>query len=208
VVSVIDRFERDAWEQHWREALRDGSADADAPNPYLDDETHGLPVGTALDAGCGTGADAVRLTASGWTVTGVDIAPSALRAAAERADRAAVPVTWVEADLTAWEPSTRFDLVATAYAHASIPQLRLYRRIADWVAPGGTLLIVGHSAHPAGSGDDHRPPDGSTVTTADITGLLTDAGWRIRTAREDTSAVPGHPVRHHDVILRAERPVA
>ena len=203
----MDRFERDAWEQHWREALRDGSTDADAPNPYLVDETQAIPAGTALDAGCGTGADAVRLAASGWTVTGVDIAPSALRAAAQRADLAAVPVTWVEADLTTWEPPAPFDLVTTAYAHASIPQLRLYRRIADWVAPGGTLLIVGHSAHPAGSDHDHRAPEASTVTTADIAGLLTAAGWRIRTAREDTSAVPGHPVRHHDVIVRAERPV-
>ncbi|MCU1473312.1 trans-aconitate 2-methyltransferase [Amnibacterium sp.] len=205
---MIDRFARDAWEQHWREAQRDGSADADAPNPYLDDETLGLPPGTALDAGCGTGADAVRLAASGWAVTGVDIAPSALNAAARRAGRAAVPVTWIEADLTTWEPSIPFDLVTTAYAHASIPQLRLYHRIAEWVAPGGTLLIVGHGAQPAGSADDHGPPEGSTATTADITGLLEAAGWRIRTAREGTSAVPGHPVRHHDVVVRAERPVA
>jgi SAM-dependent methyltransferase len=203
--TVIDGFEKDAWERHWREALDDG-APADVPSPYLAAETSALRPGTALDAGCGTGADAVRLAERGWTVTGVDVAASAVAAAAERAARAGVPVTWIEADLTTWAPEAAFDLVLTAYAHASIPQLDLYRRLGEWVAPGGTLLIVGHSGHPDATGHDDQPPEGSRVTLPDITALFEAPGWRIRTAREGRAEVPGHPVRHHDVIVRVERP--
>ena len=52
---------------------------------------------------------------------------------------------WVEADLGVWDPGTRFDLVTTHYAHPAMPQLDFYERIAGWVAPGGTLLVVGHA---------------------------------------------------------------
>ena len=37
--------------------------------------------------------------------------------------------------------------ITTHYAHPDIPQLAFYERIAAWVGPGGTLLIVGH-LHP------------------------------------------------------------
>ena len=51
-------------------------------------ELTGLPVGTALDAGCGTGADAVWLARQGWAVTAIDISPTAVgqaeRLAADR----------------------------------------------------------------------------------------------------------------------------
>jgi hypothetical protein len=65
-------------------------------------------------------------------------------------------VRWVEADLTAWSPDTQYDLVTTHYAHPAMPQLAFYKRISAWVAPGGTLLIVGHlNAHD--HHDQHRP---------------------------------------------------
>lgn len=201
---MIDGFEKAAWERHWRDTLGEGAA-SDVPSPYLEAETGPLRPGTALDAGCGTGADAVRLAEGGWTVTGVDIAPSALAAAAERAARAGVGVRWIEADLTTWAPEAAVDLVLTSYAHASIPQLELYRRLGDWVAPGGTLLIVGHSGHPGAAAHEDQPPEGATVTLPDITALFEAPGWRVLTARQATTAVPGRPVRHHDVIVRAER---
>jgi SAM-dependent methyltransferase len=204
--AVIHRFEGDAWEQHWRRALRDGTVDV--PDPHVVEETRGLRPGTAIDVGCGTGADAVRLAEQGWTVTGVDVAPSALAAAAERGARAGVTVAWVEADVTVWSPATPFDLVTTAYTHAAVPQLELYRRLSGWVAPGGTLLVVAHASRGGHTADGHEPPPGSTVSPEEVAAQLEATGWRIRTAREDSTEVPGHPVRHHAVIVRAERPVA
>lgn len=208
-------FEKDYWEQHWEQAdpAADGP-DQGAPNPHLARETNGLVPGTALDAGCGTGAEAVWLATRGWQVTAADISATALAQAAERAAQASVPdrVTWVEADLTSWEPDGLFDLVVTNYAHPAIPQLAFYGRISEWVAPGGTLLIVGHLLDPdaAGHGHDHggRPPAEATVTLPGIKGCLHSAKWRIETAEERTRTLGGagggaNSLR--DAVVRATR---
>lgn len=59
------------------------------------------PHGAALDLGCGTGAHSLELAQRGWTVTGVDVVPAALRTARQQADAAGLPVRFVEADVTA-----------------------------------------------------------------------------------------------------------
>ena len=142
-------FDKDYWEQHWREGWRGGgpgSMSGHPANPYLISEVGGLTPGTALDAGCGAGAEAVWLASAGWQVTAVDISAVALAQAVQRAAASGVgdQVRWAQEDLSTWTPDTKFDLVATHYAHPAIPQLDFYVRISDWVAPGGTLLIVGH----------------------------------------------------------------
>ena len=57
---------------------------------------------------------------------------------------AAARITWTAADLTGWEPTSRFDLVTSHYVHVPGPPEALFARLASWVAPGGTLLVVGH----------------------------------------------------------------
>ncbi|MEV7329433.1 class I SAM-dependent methyltransferase [Micromonospora sp. NPDC093244] len=199
-------FDRDYWERHWQQAQHG----LPAPHPYLADGTAGLTPGTALDAGCGTGAEAVWLAEHGWRVTAVDIASAALAVAAERAAAGGLAerVRWVEADLTTWEPEARFDLVTTHYAHPAMSHLAFYDRISGWVAPGGTLLIVGH-LHAAGvTGHGHHPPAEASVTVADITAGLAGDTWEITTAREHERTVTG-PAGHgktlHDVVVCATR---
>jgi SAM-dependent methyltransferase len=216
-VRMTHNFEKDYWEQHWDDAHGDPES---APNPYLVQETSDLAPGTALDAGCGTGSEAIWLAEHGWRVVAADISATALECAAARAVQASVSdsVTWVEADLTTWEPNGRFDLVVTNYAHPAIPQLAFYQRIADWVAPRGSLLIVGHShaSDPSGHHHDHdsaaggpsggHPPAEATVTLADITGVLDSEVWRIDTGEELTRTLAGGPTaRLHDVVVRATR---
>lgn len=60
----------------------------------------GAAPGAALDVGCGTGAHAVELARRGWSVTGVDTVPRAVREARRRAERAGVEVTVVRSDAT------------------------------------------------------------------------------------------------------------
>jgi 2-polyprenyl-3-methyl-5-hydroxy-6-metoxy-1,4-benzoquinol methylase len=126
-------FDKDYWEQHWHQAHsgHPGSMAGNPPSPYLARETGGLTPGTALDAGCGAGAEAIWLASRGWHVTAADIAPEALALAAERATNSGVSerVQWVEADLTVWHPGERFDLVTTHYAHPAMSQLAFYERI-------------------------------------------------------------------------------
>ncbi|MGH3443946.1 MAG: SAM-dependent methyltransferase, partial [Nocardioidaceae bacterium] len=155
-----------------------------------------------------------------------DIAAAALDHAAERATEAGVAdrVQWVQADLSSWEPDTCYDLVTTHYAHPAMPQLEFYDRIASWVAPGGTLLIVGHLHHePAADGNEHGhehghvhghghepdgPPPEALATAATITARLDPAQWEIVTAEQSqrTMSGPGHhETTIHDVVVRATR---
>jgi SAM-dependent methyltransferase len=198
-------FDRAYWQQHWRAGRIGRTAPA---NPYLAEELAGLVPGTALDAGCGAGAEAIWLAGHGWEVTAADISAEALARAAERAQAAEVAVRWVEADLSTWEPTTRFDLVTTHYAHPAIPQLEFYDRLARWVRPGGALLIVGHlhtHGHTHGHGHDDEPPAEASVTAAAVTARLDGTAWRVETAVERQRAVPGRERPLHDVVVRATR---
>lgn len=206
-------FDKDYWERHW-EQPRDAAPDdagSSGPNPHLVRAASGLAPGTALDAGCGTGAEARWLAAHGWQVTGADVSGAALAQASQRAERQSVSagVTWVEADLTSWEPGLQFSLVTTTYAHPAMPQLAFYGRISKWVAPGGTLLIVGHLQRAASAGHGHHPPVEATATLADITRTLDAAAWSIESAEEITRTLRGpgggRAFPLHDVVVRASR---
>ncbi len=226
---MTPQFEKDFWQEHWdpSRAAPEGPDEGTA-NPYVIEETVELLPSSALDAGCGTGGEAIWLAARGWQVTGADISSNALAEAAARATEAGVSgrVTWVEADLTLWEPQAPFDLVMTSYAHASIPQLEFYHRISRWVAPGGTLLIVGHlnddaptadghdlhhshSAQP-GHGHDHgdQPPVEATATLSAIQRGLNPLEWQIETAEERSRKMTGPDDQEtliRDVCVRATR---
>ncbi|MFI7434321.1 methyltransferase domain-containing protein [Micromonospora haikouensis] len=207
-------FDKAYWQQHWQQTHggRPGSMASNPPNPYLARETAGLAPGTALDAGCGAGAEAIWLASHGWQVTAADISADALAHAADRATASGStgPIRWVEADLTVWEPGMLFDLVTTHYAHPAMPQLAFYQRIGDWVTPGGTLLIVGHlhTSQSTGHGHGHGHPAEATVTLVDIRAGLEAADWEIVTAEEHQRPIPGpggQPVTLHDVVVRATR---
>ncbi len=212
-------FDKPYWDQIWQSDRAPAMAASQA-NPHLVGEVGDLTPGTALEAGCGAGAEAIWLATRGWQVTAADIAAAALAHAAERATAAGVngKVRWVEADLSTWQPPARYDLVTTHYAHPATAQLDFYDRIASWVAPGGTLLVVGHLHHreqnsAAGHGHSHgpgetEPPASASVTAADITARLDPAAWEIVTARESHRSVTGpggRAVAVHDVVVRARR---
>lgn len=209
-------FDQDYWKEIWHGGGGRAMGSAE-PNPHLIDEVSDLTPGTALDAGCGAGAEATWLAERGWQVTAADIAGPALEIAAERALVSGVAdrVRWVQADLSTWEPEEQYDLVTTHYAHPAMPQLEFYDRISSWVAPGGTLFIVGHlHQHAHGAAQEHGhghtagPPAEASVTAADITTRLDPDVWRIVTARETERTMNGPGGRAtavHDVVVRATR---
>jgi 2-polyprenyl-3-methyl-5-hydroxy-6-metoxy-1,4-benzoquinol methylase len=192
-------FDQEYWDEHWDGA----NAGLTVPtNAYLREVALDLPVGTVLDAGCGAGAEAIWLAENGWTVTAVDISHSAIAEGQRRAIAAGAHVEWAVADLTRWEPTTQVDLVFSAYAHASVSQEELYRRLARWVRPGGTVLIVAHQHANRG----HHPEE-ATMTAQKMNTLLDPKLWHDATVREQERDIPLHggTVRLHDLILTATR---
>ncbi|MEZ5101876.1 MAG: class I SAM-dependent methyltransferase [Thermoleophilia bacterium] len=136
-------MDRDDWDRRYEGTELLWTA---TPNRFLVQEVEGLVPGRALDLACGEGRNAVWLAEQGWQVTGADFSPVALGKAARLAEARGVAVEWVEADATAWEPPVAaFDLVCVLYLQLPADERRLaLANAARAVAPGGTLLVVGH----------------------------------------------------------------
>jgi 2-polyprenyl-3-methyl-5-hydroxy-6-metoxy-1,4-benzoquinol methylase len=116
------------------------------PDPTLVDEIGSLRPGRALDLGAGDGRNAIWLAIQGWQVTAVDFSQVALDRGRALATASGVRVEWQLADLLEWSPgASRFDLVTLFFIHLPSDERRdVYARAAAAIAPGGTLLIVGH----------------------------------------------------------------
>ena len=101
--------------------------------------------GKALDIGCGAGTDSLYLASAGWDVTSLDFMPSALKMTSARAAEAGLELTAIEADVTKWEPTDKFDLVLDhGLLHNMDPDKHsLYReRIMQVVADDGEFVIL------------------------------------------------------------------
>lgn len=185
-------LDREFWEARWEAARR--RAGSPSPNPTLTDVAAALRAGSALDAGCGEGADAIWLAEHGWHVTAVDFVDSALqigRARAEAIDaEVARRIEWRQADLSEWAPPVHsFDLVSAHYVHGIAQRHRLFGRLAAAVRLGGTLLIVGH--HSANAGIVGTTMPGAVFFTTDDLVAALDEGWQLVVVDDD---VPRHTV--------------
>lgn len=195
-------FDQHYWDEQWSPNDASTAMSTAPPNPHLV-ALADLQPGTALDAGCGAGAEAIWLAQHDWRVTAADIAEEALDHGRRRAGEAGVgdAIEWVLTDLSTWTPPASYDLVTTHYAHPSIPQLDFYERVAAWVAPGGTLMVVGHAAH------SHHP-ESASVTAEAIVRRLDGAVWQVLTAAESERSMArpgGRDATIHDVVVRAQR---
>ena len=200
-------MDREDWNRRYGKAPLLWSAE---PNRYLVEEVADLPAGRALDLGAGEGRNAIWLAEHGWQVTGVEFADVALGRARQIAADRHVEVNWIQADVLQWKAeSTGFDLVLLIYLHFPRQAMAtVLRNAQDAVAPGGTLLLIGHdrSNYEHGHGG---PQDPSLLyEPADVTAMLADleilkAGTRRRPVETDSGTV--HAI---DCLVHARRPIA
>lgn len=160
------------------------------PNRQLVVEATDLAPGTALDAGAGEGGDVLWLASRGWRVTGVDFSPVALERGAAKAAELGLAdrIEWLHADLDVWTPpGGRFDLVTAHYLHAAwTDREAMFRRLAAAVAPGGTLLVVGHlMGDHRGHGGHHAHEPGALYTAEDVAAELAPEEWDVVTGTRD-----------------------
>ncbi|GED99340.1 class I SAM-dependent methyltransferase [Gordonia crocea] len=201
--------------EHWEEFYGDGKRPwTRRPNAILVEEVGALPGAgrTALDLGCGSGADAIWLAQQGYAVTAVDIADAALETGRAHAREAGVPdeaIDWRRVDLGADFPVGSWDLVTAFYLHSNVELARadILRKAAGAVAPGGTLLVVGHWGMPEWRFDGD-PPSFPSVDDV-LADLDLSPGWAVVTTglREVAMTDPeGNPAARTDNLVRVTRP--
>lgn len=166
-----------------------------------------LTPGRALDAGCGHGAEALWLAAHGWQVTAVDFSAAALAHGRSMADAAgpevAARIDWIEGDLAIWTAQPgRYDLVACLYVHVAGSVEDMVRRMANGVAPGGTLFMVGHRPVDPSTGAATAAARQVQVSVEAAVAALDAKVWEWVVAEERPRAVAGTGV---DAVIRARR---
>jgi SAM-dependent methyltransferase len=129
-----------------------------------------------LDAGCGSGENALEIAARGLEVLGVDVAPTAIRQAQDKAAGRGIPATFAVADA--------LQLHRLRRAFASVLDCGLFHTFDDderpaYVAslaavttPGGVLHLLCVNDTSPGNGGPRR------ISQAELRASF-QAGWRV-----------------------------
>lgn len=202
----------EAWESRYR-AKQVWSGDVNETLPEL---AGGLTPGAALEVGSGEGADALWLAERGWNVTALDASPSALmradaqRRARVRADGVPRLVRWVALDLVNDDLPAHpggYHLVTAHFLH--LPKSDrdvVWSKLVGAVAPGGTLIIVGHSPSDVSAGV-RRPPAELMFDQKQLRALI-PASWSrvsVTSRKRSQLGLDGTPIEVRDISLVATR---
>lgn len=207
----VDSTDKTSWDQRYADSDPVWSA---APNIWVEQLTHDLPPGTALDIAAGEGRNALWLAARGWHATAVDFSAVALRRAASLAEeqlgRDAGRLVTLEVDVERWVPHARsYDLVLVVYLHLREKQRSaIMLSAAEAVAPGGTLLVVGHDLENLTSGHGGPQDPGVLYRPSDIVADIEPAQLlvvRAETAVRSLTDTEGRPAQALDALVLARR---
>jgi SAM-dependent methyltransferase len=166
--------------------------DTKAPNEnVIEWQTAGWVHGNVLDIGCGLGDNAIYLAKNGHKVTGLDISPTALITAEQRAKDAGVDLKFAVADSTKLDGYTdAFDTVIDSGMFHCLDDdgRRSYAAAVHRATrPGATLLLSCFSDANL-VGEEWPRPAVSEDTLRDVLGA---AGWDI--ASLEPATVRGEP---------------
>lgn len=134
---------RAAWDERYSASGQLWGAE---PNRFIAAVFANLPPGTLLDLGCGQGRNAVWLATEGFAVTGLDLSPIAIEQAKALAAEVGVDVAFDVADVATWMPEERsWDYVVLSYFQVlPADRERIHATATGALAPGGTVVVVGH----------------------------------------------------------------
>jgi len=114
----------------------------------------------ALELACGTGLWTRYLAPAVAHLTAVDA--SAEVVAINRARVARANVDYVLADLFAWTPAMRYDLVFMGFWLSHVPEARFdafWSTVHSALRPGGAAYVVDSALEPTSTAKDHARPD-------------------------------------------------
>ena len=185
--------DRELWERRYGEAQ---SVWGWAPNRFVAEVLGPLPAGRALDLAAGEGRNALWLADLGWRATAVDFAENALARGRTQAAEHGLDVEWVHADVLDYQPEAgAYDAVVIAYLHLEARDLAtVLRRAAQALAPGGTLVVVGHDVTNITDGVGGPQNPAILYTQSLVTDTLKDFGAldivRAERVRRQTDRAP------------------
>jgi SAM-dependent methyltransferase len=196
-------MKREDWDRRYAATENLWSA---KPNRFLVAEVAELSPGRALDLACGEGQNAIWLATLGWDVVGVDYSEVAIAKARARAERDGVPVEFAVGDLVEYEPAPgAYDLVLLLYLHIPPDERRLVLdRASAALAPGGTLLLIGHDLLNMTEGVGGPSDPTIHVTPDEVAGELPNL--EIEKAERVYRDVRGEERDAIDALVRARRP--
>jgi SAM-dependent methyltransferase len=171
----------------WDDSYRDGPAPWDIGRPQaavarLVDE--GAFVGPVLDAGCGTGENALRVAAAGVQVLGVDVAQTALTIAREKGSARGLDAEFVLADAFGLARlDRRFQTVLDCglfHTFDADERTEYVESLASVTAAGGTLLLLCFSDAEPGDWGPRR------ITRDELEAAFNPSrGWRVSSVTPD-----------------------
>lgn len=170
----------------WDASYQDGPAPWEVGRPQqaiVRLGTAGGFAGAVLDAGCGSGDNALYVAALGFSVLGVDVAETALASARAKADARGIDVEFVAADaLRSARLGRRFETVLDCglFHTFDADERREYlSSLASVTEHGGTLYVLCFS-------DDGPDTGPHPVSRKELEAAFdSDSGWRIATIEPD-----------------------
>jgi SAM-dependent methyltransferase len=158
--------------------------------------------GPVLDAGCGTGENALFLAALGLEVVGLDQVPAAVERAREKARRRGLDAAFVVGDALGLESLGRtFGAVLDCglfHTFADEERPRYVASLAAVVRPGGAVHLMCFSEEETGPGGPRR------VTRDEIRQAFAD-GWAVRSIAPERFQSQLHPGGARAWLARIER---
>lgn len=155
-----------------------------------------------LELGCGTGVNSVYLASQGFEVTAIDVAPTAIQAAEERARKAGVKVRWIHADVLNPPALEPFDLIFDRGCYHGVRRQNAagyLKTVKSLCQPGGRILIL--------AGNANEPPPAYGPPRVEETELVGDFAAafdfeRLREIRFDTANPDAQGALAWSLLLR------
>lgn len=172
--------------QPWDASYRDGPAPWDIGRPQSAVErlaSDGGFTGAVLDAGCGTGENALHIASLGLSVLGVDVAETALAIAREKAVDRGIEVEFAAADAFALDRlARRFQTVLDCglfHTFDGDERPRYVASLASVTDHGGTLYVLCFS-------DDGPDTGPHPVRQEELTAAFNSSrGWQVAAIEPD-----------------------
>lgn len=183
---------------HWEEKYQANTIpwDRGGPSPALRRwlDSGALAHERILVPGCGRGHEVLDLASQGYQVTGLDLAPTALKYLRGELDTAGLEAELVCADALTWHPTAPYDAIYEQTCLCALaPELwRFYAyQLLTWLKPGGQLYALFMQTDRAGGPPYHCGLEAMRE-------IFPETLWQWP---EEVPETIGHPIGHYELAM-------